>query len=61
MEALPARDSMNGLSYTYKLLPGVTNIDNYGLALARNLKMPKNLIDCAVDIEKCLRKTKTVS
>lgn len=61
MEALPARDSMNGLSYTYKLLPGVTNIDNYGLALAKDVKMPEHLIDCAIDIEKCLRETKTVS
>lgn len=61
MEALPARDSMYGLSYTYKLLPGVTNIDNYGLALARDVKMPEHLIEHAIEIQKCLRETKTVS
>lgn len=61
MEALPARDSMNGLSYTYKLRPGVTNIDDYGLTLARDVKMPENLIEHAIDIQKCLCETKKVS
>lgn len=61
MEALPARDSINGLSYTYKLRPGVTNIDDYGLTLARDMKMPENLIEHAIEIQKCIRKTKTVS
>lgn len=60
MEALPARDSTNGLSYTHKLLPGVTKIDDYGLTLARDVKMPENLIEHAIEIEKCLRQTKTV-
>jgi len=61
MEALPARDSSNGLSYTYKLCPGATNIDDYGLTLARDVKMPEYLIEQATEIEKCLRETRTVS
>lgn len=61
MEALPAKDSTSGLSYTYKLRPGVTNIDDYGLTLAREVKMPENLIDHAIEIEKCLLQTKIVS
>jgi len=55
MEVLPARDSAHGLTYTYKLKPGVTDIVDYGLTLARDLKMPENLIDHAVEIEKSLR------
>jgi len=58
MEALPARTG--GFSYTYKLQPGVTKIDDYGLTLARDLKMPENLIDHAVEIEKSLCHTKMV-
>jgi len=61
MEALPARDSSNGLTYTYKLCPGATNIDDYGLTLARDVKMPEHLIEHATEIEKCLRQTRTVS
>lgn len=58
MEAL---SSSNGLSYTYKLRPGVTNIDDYGLTLARDVKMPEYLVEHAIEIEKCLRQTKIVS
>lgn len=61
MEALPAKDSISGLFYTYKLRPGVTNIDDYGLTLARDVKMPENLIDHAIEIEKCLLQTNIVS
>lgn len=62
MEAVwEANDSMNSLSYTYKLRPGVTNIDNYGIILARDVKMPENLIDHAIEIEKQLVKTNLVS
>lgn len=60
MEALPARNSTSGLFYTYKLLSGVTKIDNYGITLARDVKMPENLIDHAIEIEKYLRQTRTV-
>lgn len=61
MEALPATDSSSGLSYTYKIRPGITKIDDYGLTLARDVKMPENLIEHAIEIEKCLRQTKIVS
>lgn len=61
MEALPAADSTSGLSYTYKLLPGVTNIDDYGLALAGDVKLPAKLIDHAIEIRKTLHQTKMVS
>ncbi|XP_025409358.1 mutS protein homolog 4-like [Sipha flava] len=55
MEAL---FSSSGLSYTYKLRSGVTNIDDYGLTLARDVKMPEYLVEHAIQIEKCLRQTK---
>jgi hypothetical protein len=58
MEAL---FSSSGLSYTYKLRSGVTNIDDYGLTLARDVKMPEYLVEHAIQIEKCLRQTKIVS
>lgn len=61
MEALPASDFTSGLSYTHKLRLGVTNIDDYGLTLARDVKMPENLIDHAIEIGKRLRHTKVVS
>lgn len=61
METLPAMDLTGGLSYTYKLRPGVTNIDDYGLALAKDVKMPENLIDNAIEIGNILRRTKIVS
>lgn len=61
MEALPERDSASGLFYTHKLLPGVTKIDDYGLTLARDVKMPEKLIEHAIEIENCLRPTKKVS
>lgn len=61
MEALPAKNDQSTLSYTYKLRPGVTNIDDYGLTLARDVKMPEHLIEHAIQIEKCLRQRKTVS
>jgi len=61
MEALPARDFSSGLSYTYKLCHGVTNIDNYGLTLARDVKLPENLVKQATEISNCLRQTRTVS
>ncbi|XP_026815539.1 mutS protein homolog 4-like [Rhopalosiphum maidis] len=58
MEALPARNSTTRLTYTYKLCPGVTNFDDYGLTLARDVKMPEHLIENAIEIEKCLRQTR---
>ncbi|VVC26209.1 P-loop containing nucleoside triphosphate hydrolase,DNA mismatch repair protein MutS, core,DNA [Cinara cedri] len=58
MEALPAMDSTSGLSYTYKLLPGVTNINDYGLALAGDVKLPEKLIEHAIEIGKTLHQTK---
>jgi len=61
MEALPAKDSANGLSYTYKLQLGVTKIDNYGLTLAKDVKMPDKLIDHAIQIKECLQQKKTVN
>lgn len=61
MEALPAKDYKSALFYTYKLRPGITNIDDYGLTLARDVKMPEHLIEHAIQIEKCLRQRKTVS
>jgi len=61
MEALPARDSVDTLTFTYKLRLGVTNISNYGLALAREVKMPDNLIEYAIEIQKHLPQTKIVS
>lgn len=61
MEALPATDSSSGLSYTYKLLPGVININDYGLALAGDVKLPDKLIEHAIEIEKMLHQTKMVS
>lgn len=61
MEAIPAVDSTSGLSYTYKLLPGVMNIDDYGLALAGDVKLPAKLIDHAIEIGKTLHQTKMVS
>lgn len=61
MEALPSKDSESRLTYTYKLCLGVTNIDNYGLTLARDVKMPEHLIENAMEIEKCLRQTRVVS
>lgn len=61
MEALPAMDSTSGLSYTYKLLPGVTNINDYGLALAGDVKLPEKLIEHAIEIGKTLNQTKMVS
>lgn len=61
MEALPSNDSTCGLDYTFKLRLGVTNIDNYGLTLAKDVKMPENLVENAIEIEKYLRQTKTVS
>lgn len=61
MEALPASDSTSGLSYTHKLRPGVTGIEDYGLTLARDVKMPEHLIDHAIEIAKRLRHTKIVS
>lgn len=61
MEAIPAIDSTSGLSYTYKLRVGVTDIYDYGIALAKNVKMPENLIEHAVHIGNSLRQTKTVN
>jgi len=61
MEAIPARDSSNGLTYTYKLCRGATNIDDYGLTLARDVKMPEHLIEHATEIGNCLRQTRMVS
>lgn len=61
MEALPTSDFASGLSYTYKLRPGVTNIDDYGLILAKDVKMPENVVENAIEIDKYLRQTKTVS
>jgi len=61
MEALPSKDSESRLTYTYKLCPGVMNIDDYGIILARDVKMPEHLIENAIEIEKCLRQTRVVS
>lgn len=61
MEALPSKDFESRLTYTYKLCPGVTNIDDYGLTLARDVKMPEYLIENSIEIEKCLRQTRVVS
>jgi DNA mismatch repair ATPase MutS len=35
------------LTYTHKLLPGVTQVDNYGLYLAQGLACPESVLDNA--------------
>lgn len=42
------------LIYTHKLLPGVTQVENYGLHLAQGLACPESVLACAKDLARKL-------
>lgn len=42
------------LRFTYKLLPGVNQIEGYGIKLAEQTNMPKKIIDDAKKIREAL-------
>lgn len=48
------------LVYTHKLLPGVTQVDNYGLHLAQGLACPESVLDNAKELAQKLSSQRKV-
>lgn len=46
--------------YTYKLLPGVTQVDNYGLHLAQRLACPESILVSAKELAQKLSSQRKV-
>jgi len=49
------------LIYTHKLLPGVTQVENYGLQLAQGLACPESILACAKDLAQKLSSQRKVN
>ncbi|XP_077292899.1 mutS protein homolog 4-like [Arctopsyche grandis] len=54
-------DATGELIYNYKVVPGVTNIENYGLTLAKNTNLPESVTGLAEDLIKVISKYKKAS